>query len=287
MLLIKTMRSKSLKKYFKRAQKEKWAIGQFNFSTTEQLKGILLAAKKMRSPVILGTSGGESEFLGISCIFCLANSLILKLNINPKTVFLNLDHCKNLELLKKAIVNNYSMVHFDGSKFSLQENIKKTKRAIILAKKKNILTEGEIGIIPKTGEKINKKDLTRPEQVKEFVEKTGIDCLAISFGNIHGFSGSPPKIDFERLKQIKKQTNAFLVFHGGSGTRSQDFKKAIKLGITKININTELRMTWKNSLKQAIKTQEIRPYKILPNITKQIEKLVIEKIKLFGSRNKV
>ena len=281
------MQSELLKKYFKKAQKEKWAIGQFNFSTTEQLKGILLAAKKMKSPVILGTSEGESEFLGISSVFHLVNNLVLDLNINPKTIFLNFDHGKNLEFLKKAIDNNYSMVHIDGSLLCLEENIKKTKEAVILAKKNNVLIEGELGIIPKTGEKINKANLTHSEQIREFVDKTGIDCLAISFGNIHGIPKKPLKIDFERLKQIKKQTNTFLVFHGGSGTKSQDFKKAIKLGITKININTEIRMIWKDSLKQALKGKEIKPYKILPNIIKQIEKLVEEKIKLFGSANKI
>lgn len=279
--------------YFKKAKKEGWAIGQFNFSSLEQLRGILLAAKKLRSPVILGTSQGESNFLGLSAIVPLIYGQIFELKINPDSVFLNLDHGKEINYIKKAIEVGYQMVHFDGSDLSLKNNIKKIKGIIKYAHKKGVLVEGELGYLREKSEvhqgkfKIKKEDLTKPEEVVKFVAETNVDALAIAIGNIHGIYKRMPKLDLKRLREISKKSNVFLVLHGGSGISSNEIKKAIKSGITKININTELRLAWKKSLEQSLKTKEIKPYKILPQVSKAVQKVVEEKIKLFGSQNKL
>jgi len=266
----------TLKDYLKKAQKQKFAIGQFNFSTLEQLRGILAAARKMKSPVILGTSEGESKFLGLEEILALVEISKMKYKVSA---FLNLDHGKDLDYIKKAIDFGYSAVHFDGSDLSLEKNMKYAKRIVEYAHKKGVLVEGEI-------DNIKEKSLTSPDKAKRFIEQTKVDSLAMAIGSAHGMYKNP-KLDFERLKQIKENTNVFLVLHGGSGIPDMQIKKAIKLGINKININTELRLAWKGTLAKSLKSQEVKPYKILPQAQKAVQHKVEEKIEVFSSKNKL
>jgi len=263
----------TLKDYLEKAKKEKWAIGQFNFSTIEQLRGILTAAKKLKSPVILGTSEGESKYLGLREIIALVEISKTKYNL---PVFLNLDHGKDLNWLKKAIDFGYPAVHFDGSGLLLEKNIEYAKKIVGYAHKKGVLVEGEL-------ESIEKRNLTSPEKAEEFIKQTEVDSLAVAIGSVHSEAG---KLNFKRLQEIHKKTNAFLVLHGGSGIPELEIKKAIKLGIVKININTELRLAWKRGLIKSLKNKEIKPYKILPEVQKFVQKKVEEKIKIFGSKNK-
>jgi len=278
-----------LKDYLKKAQKEKWAIGQFNFSTFEQLRGIIAAAQKTKSPVILGTSQGELNYLGLKEVLALVE--ISKLR-SLTSLFLNLDHGKDLNWIKRAIDFGYSAVHFDGSELPFKKNIKCAKRIVEYAHKKGVLVEGELGYLRggsnfhKKIARIEKEDLTLPEKAYKFVRETKVDSLAIAIGNIHGIYAGMPKLDFERLKEINNKTNAFLVLHGGSGIPKAEIKKAIKFGIVKVNINTELRLIWKKTLEKSFKVQEIRPYKILPKVQKAIQKKVEEKMNLFNSNYK-
>lgn len=277
-----------LKQVLKRAQKNKRAIGQFNFSTLEQLRGILSAAKKLRTPVILGTSSGELGYLGLEETIALVEISKKKYGVE---VFLNLDHGKDLDLIKKAIDYGFSAVHFDGSHLSLEKNIEYAKKIVAYAHKKGVLVEGELGYLRgRSGLhkkiKIKEKDLTSPEEVARFVKETKVDSLALVFGNVHGIYSSMPKLDFVRLKQIRDETNSFLVLHGGSGISRSDIRKSIKLGITKININTELRLIWKSSLLKTLRSKEIKPYNIMPEVGKAIQKKVEEKIRLFTQLNK-
>jgi len=277
-----------IKGYLKKAQKDKWAIGQFNFSTLDQLRGILAAARKSKSLVILGTSEGESRYLGLEEILALVEISKMKYKV---PAFLNLDHAKNLKLIKKAVDFGYSAVHFDGSDLSFKENIKRTREVVKYAHKKRVLVEGELGCI--RGESklnkgkalIKKEDLTPLELVSKFVKETKVDSLAIAIGNIHGVYKGKPRLDFKLLKEISKKTNAFLVLHGGSGIPNAYVKKAIKLGIVKVNINTELRIAWKRALDKT--GDEVKPYKVLPQVEDAVQKKVIEKIKLFDTKGKI
>jgi len=279
-----------LKDYFKKAQKEKWAIGQFNFSTLEQLRGILKAGEKMKSPLILGTSEGESRFLGLREIVALFEIAKTEYDISA---FLNLDHGKNLKWIKEAVDYGYDAVHFDGSDLSYKNNIKKTKEVVSYAHKKGVLVEGELGkvtgssAVHKGKSKIKREDLTSPTKVKEFVKETGVDSLAVAIGNIHGVFKKMPELDFERLKEIRKKSDVFLVLHGASGIAPTDIKKAIRGGMVKININTELRIAWKEALKGELSGEGIKPYNILPSVQLAVQKKVEEKMKLFDSKGKV
>lgn len=286
---------KNLRYYLNKAQKEKWVIGQFNFSDFSQMKAIIEACHNLKSPVILGTSEGESKFFGLEEAVALRNVLRKKTGL---PIFLNLDHGKSFEYLKEAIDAGYDMVHFDGSKLSLEENMKISRRVVKYAKRKGALAEGEVGRLGTDSSKIysekfqiKEEDLTKPTEAKEYIKKTGVDLLTVSIGNFHGIevSGIDPNLRLDILKEIKEEINGILlVLHGGSGIPQDDIKKAIGLGIVKININTELRLAFANGLKEEFKNNpdEIVPYKYLPEAIKKVQGVVNEKIKLFGSGQK-
>lgn len=260
-----------LKNILKNAQKNKYAVGQFNFSTLEQLRAILSAAGKLKTPVILAVSEGELGYLGLEETVALAA-------ISNKKYggwgFLNLDHGKDAGLIKKAVDYGFSAVHFDGSALPLEKNIKYVKNIVQYAHKRNVLVEGEL-------EEIGGKNRTSLCQVKRFVGETKIDSLALAMGNKHGYYINV-RLNFDRLKEIQKAVKCFLVLHGGSGVPNKQIKKAVNLGITKVNINTELRIAWKNSLKNSLRSKEIKPYNIMSDVQNIIQKKVEEKIKLFN-----
>ena len=284
----------NLKNYLKKAQKGGWAIGQFNFSNMDILKAIVSAAKRMKAPVIVGTSEGESRFFGLEE----AVAMVKLLRRSWAPVFLNLDHGGSLGYIKDAIDAGYDAVHFDGSKLSLGNNIKTAKKVIRYASKKNVLVEGEIdftkgeSIMLKESPNISKEDLTSPEEAEKFIKLTGVDSLAVNIGTFHGMSvcGRSPRINLKRLRELKKVSNdKFLVLHGGSGVKKEDLKKSVKNGIVKVNINTELRKTYIEALKKVLRENpnEIKPYKLMPAVINAVQKKVIEKIKIFGSANKL
>lgn len=277
---------KNLKYYLQKAKKEKWAIGQFNFSTLEQLKGIVEAARETKRAVILGTSEGEVSFFGME------NAVLLR-NYYRKSfpdIYLHLDHGKNIKLIKKAVDLGYGSIHFDGSDLSFRENIRKTKKIVKYAHRREVLVEGEIKSIKGSSEvhrfaarggRGSRSNLENISQAKRFVRETGVDSLAINIGNVHGTYKRPIRLNIDLLKEINKNLSVFLVLHGGSGTKEEDIKKAIKNGIVKININTELRQVWKDSLAKALKKKTVKPYMILPSVIEAVRAKTKEKIKLF------
>lgn len=282
-----------LKEYFKKAEKEKWAIGQFNVSNLEALKAVFLAARGLNSPAIIGASEGESNFIGLREIAV----LVKMLRETPFPIFLNLDHGKTFDYIRKAVDAGYDAVHFDGSKLNLEENIKETKRIKKYAGGKGVLLEGEVGLIKGTSQimeeapQLKIQDLTSPDEASRFFQETKVDSLAVNVGTFHGMdkSGRNPHIVLERLAEIKEKTGKLpLVLHGGSGVPKEDIGAAINQGIVKININTELRVAFTGALKESLEKNpaETTPYKYLPSAIEAVKKVVEEKIKLFGSANK-
>ncbi len=278
-----------VKNYFKQAQKERWAIGQFNTSNLETLRAIVKAAQKLKSPVIVGTSEGESKFIGLKQAVALINAFREETGL---PVFLNLDHGRSFEYIKEAISAGYDMVHFDGSDLPLRENIKITKKIVDICRKKNISVEGEIGIISGSSRllseapKIGKEMLTNPGEALQFIKETGVDRLAMNIGSFHGIGKVGRKnINLKRLKEIKERVGdkVFLVLHGGSGIPEKQIREAIKSGIVKININTELRLAFSGELRKVLaeNPEETTPYKYFPEVIEAVEKIVEEKIKLF------
>lgn len=298
---------KTLKYYLQKAYKEKWAIGQFNFSSFEQVKGIITAAEKLKAPVILGTSEGESRFVGLQEAVAVRNALRKKTGL---PIFLNLDHGKSFEYLKEVILAGYDMVHFDGSKLSLEDlpapatqkalqagNISISKKVVKYAKWRRVMVEGEVGRFGTDASRIyaekfeiKEEDLTNSSDAEKYVRMTSVDILAVSVGTFHGIdiTGASPNLRLERLKEITQKVKVPLVLHGGSGTPENDIREAIKLGIAKININTEIRAAFTNTLKNRLEENksEITPYKYLTEPISAVRAVVEEKLRLFGSIGK-
>lgn len=283
-----------LKRIFEKARKEKWALGQFNFSNSETLKAIVLAAKNLRSPLIVATSEGESSFLGLREAVALVRAVREETGL---PIFLNLDHAHTFQYIKEAVSVGYDMVHFDGSELPLEENIKATKEITGFVHKKGVLIEGEVGKISGSSElhefapEVKEEDLAKGSDTQRFVKETGVDRLAVNVGTFHGISKENEKhIDFGRLEEISRQVidKTFLVLHGGSTVTAEEIKRAIDLGICKINVNTELRAAFTQNLRAALSENptEVVPYKYFPRAISAVQKIVEEKIKLFGSSNK-
>jgi len=280
-----------LREILQQAQKKHFAVPQFNFCTIAQLKGIIEVAKRLKRPFILGTSEGESRYLGLNLVIGIKRVIERESGLK---VFLNLDHGKSFEYLKKAIDAGYQMVHFDGSEMEIEKNIVITKKVVAYGKKRGVVVEGELGYIPgsskihKRKPKITPEIMTQPDQAKRFVKETGVDALAISIGNVHGiFNKGGFNLDLKRLSMIKKQIGegVFLVLHGGSGIPSDQIKEAIKRGIVKINVSTEIRRAWRLGIESSFRAnpEQLSPYKIMSQAIRRIEKVVEKKMKLFYS----
>jgi ketose-bisphosphate aldolase len=267
---------RSLNYYFKEASQKKWAIPQFNFSNLEVLKAIVETAKALKSPVILGTSERESQFLGLNQAVSLVRAFRRQFKL---PLFLSLDHGKSLSYCKTAIDEGYDTCHFDGSFLSFEQNLKLVSKLVRYAQKRKVLVEGEI-------DEIGSKDLTDPEKAAFFSKKTKVQRLAVNIGTVHA---QKSKINLERLKEIKEKVKIPLVLHGGSGVTDEEILEAIKLGITKINVNTELRKTFTNSLLEFLEKnrKEYIPYKYMPFVIERLKEVISQKMKLFGSINRL
>ncbi|MEK7629749.1 MAG: class II fructose-bisphosphate aldolase [Patescibacteria group bacterium] len=285
----------NLKDFFNKANKESWAIGHFNVSNLELLKAVVEAAKEAGSPVVIGTSEGEREWLGLKS----AVALIKSYREDWPNIFLNADHTKSTEAIFEAVDAGYDSVHFDGSALSFKDNINETRIAVryTKGKNKNISVEGELGYLKGDSQLTGKKiavtpdDYTKPEEALKFVNDTGIDRLAIAIGNIHGINLDEPELDFDLLEAIRKAVpeNVALVLHAGSGIKDADIKKAISLGISNIHISTELRVLFRDGLEKQLEEnpEEYALYKLEKEVVGDIKELIRQKMRLFGSVNKV
>ena len=270
----------------------------FNFASAEQLKAVVLGFKKVLDfynlpygeyALMVGTSEGEAKFLGYVEARKLVDAWKADTNL---AIFLNADHHKSFESCKEAISANYDSILIDSSSMSLEENIKITHSVVDYAKSINpdITVEGELGYLRGESKmqgtvEIKPEDFTKPAEAQEFVEKTGVDRLAVVFGNIHGVvTKQEEKLDFGLLEKIAKAVpGTFLVLHGGSGLADEDFKKAIQGGITNIHINTEVRIAYRKGLDEKLKEApaETAPYKFLEGAVDKMQSVVEEKVKVF------
>ena len=290
------MTTKTLKEYIKEAEEKGIAIGHFNISNIEAFHGIYNAAKKLNVPVIIGVSEGEEEFIGRDEVSVLVKNAGEKDNF---PIFLNADHHYSFTSVKACIDEGFDAVIIDAVKLPLEENIALTKKCVEYAKNINekegrdVMIEAEIGFIGQSSkllenipEGVSEETMTKPEEAKYFVDQTGINLLAPSVGNIHGMvKGGNPKLNIERIKQIREVCGVPLVLHGGSGISDEDFKEAIRAGISIIHINTEIRVAYKEALEKYLKENpnEIAPYKILEPAVEAIEEVVYNRLKLFNN----
>jgi len=299
------------KKLLSAAEAKGYAVGAFNIQNLETLSAVVEASTEERSPVIVAVTPSTIKYAGLEY---LAGMVKTAAESAPVPMSLHLDHGKDIETVSKCIDAGFTSVMIDGSHLNFEENISLTKRVTDLAHSKDISVEGELGRLAGVEEAtVEEKEavLTDPEVAKEFVERTGVDALAVAIGTSHGaykFKGEP-KLDFERLKAIRKRVKVLLVLHGASsvpswiidkatkygaklsgakGIPEEHIKEAISLGIAKINIDTDLRLAFTGAIREILisSPKEFDPRKILGPAKEAVKEVIKGKMRLFGSSAK-
>ncbi len=277
-----------------KAKKGHYAVGQFNINNLEWTKAILLTAQELNSPVILGVSEGAGKYMcGYKTVVGMVNGMLEELNITVP-VALHLDH-GSYEGALKCIEAGFSSVMFDGSHYPIAENIEKTKELVALTNSKGISLEAEVGAIG--GEEdgvVGMGECADPNECKMIAE-LGVTMLAAGIGNIHGkYPANWPGLSFETLDAVSKAVgdDMPLVLHGGTGIPADMIKKAISLGVSKINVNTECQLAFADATRKYIEAGKdlegkgFDPRKLLAPGFEAIKATVKEKMELFGSVNK-
>lgn len=279
-----------LKEILEEKIKGQGALAAFNTFNLEMTQGIVRGIKEALAPAIIQTTEKAVLYAGLPALFNLIKETI-KAESGNVPVAIHLDHGKNLEIIREAIDLGYSSVHIDASAYPFEENIKITKLISKLGHAKGVLVQGELGNIygkeglikMQQGESF-KNLLTKPEQVKEYVERTGVDTVAVSIGSLHGQFIGQEKLDLARLEKIHEEIGIPIVLHGGSGVSDAEIQQAIKLGVKIINVDTDLRIAFSGALRETLKleTAEIDPRQLLAKSIKAVARAVTEKIKLFN-----
>ena len=283
----------SAKEMLTKAKAGKYAVGQFNINNLEWTKAVLLTAQENNSPVILGVSEGAGKYMGgYKTIVGMVNGMLNELGITVP-VALHLDH-GSYEGAKKCIEAGFSSVMFDGSHYPIEENIEKTKELVGICEAKGLSLEAEVGSIG--GEEdgvIGAGEVADPNECK-MIADLGVTMLAAGIGNIHGkYPENWAGLDFNALDKIQQLTGVMpLVLHGGTGIPEEMIKKAISLGVSKINVNTECQLAFAAATRKYIEEGKdlqgkgFDPSKVLAPGFEAIKATVKEKMELFGSVNK-
>jgi ketose-bisphosphate aldolase len=256
-------------------KKDKKAILATNFYNLETLKGILHASKEADLPVILQLSKSSIEYMGLKMAVTMARQGLKDYQVEG---WLHLDHGDSPELVKKCLEAGFDSVMIDASEKSFDENVKVTSQVVEMAKKFHANVEAELGFVAKLGQN-QAGAFTSPEEAKRFVELTGVNALAIAIGSAHGFYTEKPNLRINILQQIEQITPAVLVLHGSSGIPVPMLKDAVKHGITKINLATEIKDAFMKALKaHLMQSDEIDLRKVFPVGINAVTDLVREKL---------
>jgi len=303
----------SLRQIYAEANKEYYAIGQFNVSNLEFTQAVLEAAEETKSPVIIGVSSSGVEYAGVHNLVAMIKAGADRTDV---PVVLHLDHGPSFDMAVECIKAGFTSVMIDGSHFPLEENIRITREVVDFAHKYNVTVEAELGRLGGIEDdiKVDAKDacLTDPADAQTFMEQTDCDALAVAVGTSHGAYKfkEATKLDFDRISKIKKLLGKPLVLHGASGVSSEvttklkkyggeitdakgvpdeAYRLAIKNGINKINIDTDLRLAFTASVRQTFSEQPelFDPRKILGPTRDALKQVVKQKIELFGSTGRV
>ncbi|MCU9614406.1 tagatose bisphosphate family class II aldolase [Caldibacillus lycopersici] len=272
-----------------KAQKEKYAVPAFNIHNLETIQVVVEAAAEMRSPVILAGTPGTFSYAGRDYVQAIVETAAQKYNI---PIALHLDHHETFEDIKESIDLGTKSAMIDASHFPFEENIKLVQEVVAYAHANGATVEAELGRLGGQEDDlvVDDKDsfFTDPTAAKEYVERTGIDSLAVAIGTAHGMYKSEPKLDFERLAEIQKLVDIPLVLHGASGISVEDVRRSIELGVCKVNIATELKIPFSNALREFLVENEDAndPRKYMAPAKAAMREVVIEKIKMCKSENR-
>ncbi len=284
----------TLKEAVQAAWDKKIALGHFNVSDSNQFNAVLAAAAAVNQPVLVGVSEGERKFFGVRNIA----AMVAAARAAGVQVYLNADHTYSLDGCKEVIDAGFDSVIFDGSHLPMEENIATTKSVVEYARAKShelgreVLVEGEIGRIGTSSKLLTvppadmDKDLTTTEEAVMFVQGSGVDMLAPAVGTMHGrlIGGGEPKIDLQRIADIRAAVGIPLVLHGGSGSSDEDLAAVGKQGCSIVHINTDIRVAYRKGIEASLAADEseIAPYKFLAGGVDGVEKMTEKYIRLFA-----
>jgi fructose-bisphosphate aldolase class II len=282
---------------YARTKAEKFALGAFNIDNQETLIAVAKAAATKQSPVLVEASAGEVEAMGVHNIRCMVDNYRAQYGTE---IYINLDHSPSVEAAKAGIDAGFEFIHIDLSQAKHDatdaEIIAATKEVVEHAKTTGALVEAEPHYFGGSSnvhkENIDyeeiKKYFTKPEEAVEFIQATGIDTFAVAIGNLHGLYPVPKQLHLDLLAQIRAAVPGYLSLHGGSGTPEDDFRGAVAGGISKININSELRKAYRSMLEKQLadNPEEYAIVKLMPPIIETVQQLVEHKMDIFGSSGK-
>ena len=279
----------NFKEMLQDASNGKYAVGMFDVSDLEMIRAVVEEAEALRSPVILGALGPDLEGVRLDYWFAMAKLAAEKAAV---PVCIHLDHANTLEQVQRAVKAGFSSVMLDASASPFEENIRRSGEVTGAVSKLGISVEAELGHVGNCwvgsgeGSESGPDMLTEPDKVAEFVERTGVDALAVSIGTAHGVYVKAPKLDIERLDMIKAVSDIPLVLHGGSGTPEDQMSCAIAHGICKVNIYSELLTAWNTAMLEELK--KLPHMAAWPAVLRKVpdaamREVIRQKIKFFGS----
>ncbi|HEY4432368.1 MAG TPA: class II fructose-1,6-bisphosphate aldolase [Paenibacillus sp.] len=271
-----------------KALEGKYAVGQYNINNLEWTQAILGAAEQEKSPVILGVSEGAARHMGgFTTVVKMVEGLIIDMNITVP-VAIHLDHGSSFDKCKAAIDAGFTSVMIDGSHHPIDENIEMTKKVVEYAHAKGVSVEAEVGTVGgQEDDVIGGIMYAKLDECVRIVKETGIDTLAPALGSVHGPYHGEPNLGFKEMEEIRDATNIPMVLHGGTGIPEHDIKKAISLGTSKINVNTENQIVFAKVVREvlAAKPDAYDPRTFIAPGRDAIKETVIGKIREFGSNN--
>lgn len=266
------------------AKKGRYGVGFFNAVNVEMARAVIETAEELHAPVMVGTAEVLLPAMDLERV---AEYLIPMAKKASVPVCVHYDHGLTFERCMEALKLGFTSVMYDCSTESYEENVKKVAEMVKICHAMGVTVEGELGHVGDNvgaGKLENPSDyFTDPDLAVDFVQKTGVDSLAVAVGNAHGDYAFPPKLDFERIDVISKRTNLPLVLHGGSGLTDNDFRTAVKLGVSKINIFTDIDKAGKAGVEEGLAVGAKTMMGLIPYEINAMKKVVAEKMKLFGS----
>ncbi len=270
-------------KKFDILNKNNGAILATNFYNFETLKAVLMAAKNQNSDIILQLTKSSIDYMGLENAVAMAKSGLKYYDVNG---YVHLDHGGSVELVEACLNAGFDSVMYDGSELPIEQNIENTKKVVKMAANFGVNVEAELGYIAKLDQSKSKVAYTTAEEAKLFVDATGVNSLAVAIGTAHGFYKEKPKLQFDILSDIKSAVGIPLVLHGGSGVPVEDVQEAIRRGICKVNVATELKNMFMLTLKKQLQeTNEIDLRKVFPPATDAVKDLVIGKLNMVNLIN--
>lgn len=276
------------KEMLKHAQEGGFAIPAFNIHNLETIQGVIEAAVELNAPVIIQTTPGTVRYAGLEYVSAIVRKAA---EMHRIPIALHLDHCGSREMILQCLRAGYTSIMVDGAELSYDENVNLVKEMVEIAHVMNVEVEGEIGRIGGVEDDLVVDEahaaLTIPSEAKQFAEDTTVDSLAVAIGTAHGMYKGVPKLDFDRLSEIRSMVDVPLVLHGASGLQDEQIIESVKRGITKVNIATELKNPFAQTIRERLKDESVNdPRKYLADARTSVKEVAMKKIRLCGANDK-